>query len=142
MLRYRDEKRNQEMKNGIKALCVALILGLTLNISGCSRKKEPNEAQDIESVRANLREQVARGELTREEAIVRLAEAKAKLGSDKKDKDKLSPVLEALSKELKERVVKGELTEEQAKTAWMEAAKKAKSESNAKGIKDSVKETK
>ena len=135
------------MKNGIKAICFALVLGLTLNISGCSRKKEPNKAYDIESVRAKLREQVARGELTREEAIVRLAEAtkEAKLGSgskDKaKDKAKLSPALEALSKELKERVAKGELTAEEAKTVWTEAVENTKTKFNAKGTKDSVKET-
>ena len=129
------------MKNGIRTFCFVLIIGLALAIAGCSRKKEPNEAQDIESVRASLREQVARGELTREEAIVRLAEAKAKLGSDDKGEAKLSPALEALSKELKERVAKDELTEEEAKTVWTEAAEKAKSQSNAKGIKDSVKET-
>ena len=135
------------MKNGIKTLCLALILGLALAMAGCSKKKEPTKPQDLESVRASLREQVASGELTKEEAVVKLAEATkdAKLGSrgkgKDKDKDKLSPALEALGKELNERVAKGELTAEQAKTAWMEAAEKGKTESNAKGAKDSAKET-
>ena len=131
------------MKNGIKTLCLVLILGLALAMAGCSKKKEPTKPQDLESVRASLREQVASGELTKEEAVVKLAEATkdAKLGSKGKDKDKLSPALEALGKELNERVAKGELTAEQAKTAWMEAAEKGKTESNAKGAKDSAKET-
>ncbi len=131
------------MKNGMKALCFALILGLTLIIVGCGKKEEPNEPQDLESVRASLREQVASGALTKEEAVVRLAEAtkEAKLGSRGKEKDKLSPALEALGAKLKEQVAKGELTEEEAKAAWMEAAGKAKSESSAEGTKDSAKET-
>ena len=139
------KKGNQEMKNGIETLCFVLILGLALDIAGCSRKKESNEAQDLDSVRAVLREQVARGELTREEAIVRLAEAtkEAKLGSAGKDKAKdeakLSPALEALGKELKEQVAKGELTAEEAKAVWVEAAEKAKA--NAEETKDSAKET-
>jgi len=131
------------MKYGINALWLALILGLVLAMAGCSKKKEANEAADLESVRASLREQVARGELTREEAVVRLAEAtkEAKLGSGGKDEAKLAPALEALGKELKEKVAQGELTEEEAKTAWMEAIGKAKGRSKAEGIKDSAKET-
>ena len=127
------------MNNGIKTFCFVLTLGLAFTIAGC--KKEPDKVKDIESVRASLREQVASGELTREEAIVRLAEAKAKLGSHKKDEKKLSPELEALSKELKEQVDKGELSAEEAKSIWIEAAEKAKAKSSAKEIKDSVKET-
>ncbi len=129
------------MKNGIiGAFCVVLVAGLTFTITGCSRKKEPIEAKDLESVRARLRAEVARGKLTREEAIVRLAEAtkKAKLGSGGKGEAKFSPALEGFSKELKERVAKGELTTEEAKAAWMEAAEKAKS--RAKAANDSVKE--
>ena len=133
------------MKNGLKVFCFALILGLAVAMAGCSRKKEPNKPQDLESVRASLREQVASGELTREEAAVRLAEAtkEAKLGSRRKDKTskkaELSPALQALGKELKEQVAKGELTGEEAKAAWMKAARRAKS--SAKGTKDSAKET-
>lgn len=133
------------MRNGIKALCCALIPGLALAAAGCSRKKQAHEAQDLESVRARLKEATARGELTREEAVVRLAEAtkEAKLGSRGKDKTskkaELSSALEAYGDELKARVAKGELTAEEAKTAWMEAAEKAKS--NAKASKGSVKET-
>lgn len=131
------------MQSGIKALCFTLILGLALAIAGCSRKKGPNEAQDLESVRARLREQVASGELTKEEAIVRLAKAtkEAKLGSGGKDEAKHSPALEVLAAELKGRVAKGELTVEEAKAVWTEAAENAKTQSNSKGIKDSVKET-
>lgn len=127
------------MNNGIKTFCFVLTLGLAFTIAGC--KKEPDKAKDIESVRANLREQVASGELTREEAIVRLAEAKAKLGSHNKDEKKLSPELEALSKGLKEQVDKGELSAEEAKSIWIEAAEKVKAKSSAKEIKDSIKET-
>jgi len=131
------------MKNGLKVFCFALILGLAVAMAGCSRKKEPNKPQDLESVRASLREQVASGELTREEAAVRLAEAtkEAKLGSGGNDKDKLSPTLEALGEKLKEQVAKGELTGEEAKAAWMEATGNAKSKSGAKITKDSAKET-
>jgi len=131
------------MKNGIRALCLALIPGLALVVVGCSRRKEPHEAQDLESVRAVLRQQGASGQLTREEAVVRLAEAtkEAKLGSEGKDKDKYSPALEALGKVLKERVAKGELTAEEAKAVWVEVAENAKSKSRAKGTKDPVRET-
>jgi polyhydroxyalkanoate synthesis regulator phasin len=138
-------RRRQEMKNGIiRALCVVLVAGLTLAVAGCSRKKEPKETQDLESVRARLRAEVARGKLTREEAIVRLAEAtrEAKLGSggkgEGKEETKLSPALEALSQQLKERVAKGELTEAEAKTAWIEAVGEAKS--GAKATNNAVKE--
>jgi len=131
------------MKIRTKALCLALSLGLALTMAGCSKKKEANKPQDLESVRATLREQVASGELTKEEAVVRLAEATkdAKFGSGGKDKSELSPALEALGKELKEQVAKGELTSEEAKAAWMEAAGKTKTESAAKATKDSTKET-
>ena len=130
------------MKNAVGAFCLALSLGLLLTMGGCSRKKESHEAQDLESVRAGLREQVARGELTREEAVVRLAEAtkEAKLGSGGKRKATLPPALEAYGDELKERVAKGEMTEEEAMTAWIEATEKAKS--SGKAGNDSLKEKK
>lgn len=128
------------MKNGLEPLCFVLILGLALPMAGCSKKKEPNKPQDLESIRASLREQVASGKLTKEEAVVRLAEAtkEAKLGSRGKDKAKLPPALEAYGDELKERVAKGELTAEEAMAAWMEVAEKAKS--GAKATNDSLKE--
>jgi len=110
------------MKHGIKILCVALLLGLTLAMAGCSRRKEPEGPQDLESVRARLKEQLASGELSKEEALVRLAVAQAELGSkhDKED-SKLSPELEALGNELKEKMAKGEISEEEAKAAWFKA---------------------
>ena len=128
------------MSNRIETLHVALILGLAFALIGCSRKEKPNEVQDINAVRAELREQVDRGELTKEEAIVRLAEAQVKYGSKKEKVEgmKLSPELESYSNELKERVAKGEMTAEEATTAWIEAAEKAKS--SAKTSTDSVKE--
>jgi hypothetical protein len=118
-------KENQEMKNGIKTLSftLLLILVLTFAIAGLNRKKEPDEAKDIESVRAELREQVDSGKLTKEEAIVRLAEAQAYRGSDKKGKKNISPELEALGKELKEQLASGKMSEDEAKAAWIEAAK-------------------
>ena len=126
-------KENQEMKNGINTLSftLLLILVLTFAIAGLNRKKEPDEAKDIESVRAELREQVDSGKLTKEEAIVRLAETQAYLGSGKKDGKKydkkyeknISPELEALGKELKEQLASGEINEDEAKAAWIEAAK-------------------
>ena len=134
------------MYSEIKALCFALSLGLALTMAGCSKKKEPTKPQDLESIRASLREQVASGKLTREEAVVRLAEAtkEAKFGSRGKDKTgkkaELSPELEALGKELKAKVAEGEMTAKEAKAAWMEAAGKAKAESSGKGTKDSAKE--
>ena len=135
------------MRSEIKALCFALILGLAIITPGCSKKKEPTKPQDLESIRASLRQQVASGKLTREEAVVRLAEAtrEAKLGSRRKDKTgkkaELSPALAALGKELKEKVAEGEMTAEEAKAAWMEAVGKAKAEPGVKGTKDSAKET-
>jgi len=135
------------MYSEIQALCFVLILGLALTMAGCSKKKEPTKPQDLESIRASLRQQVASGKLTHEEAVVKLAEAtkEAKFGSRGRGKTgkkaELSPALDALGKELKERMAKGELTEEEAKAAWMEAAGKAKAESSAKGTKDSAKET-
>jgi polyhydroxyalkanoate synthesis regulator phasin len=129
------------MNNGAKALCFALILGLALAVAGCSKKEKSNEVQDIDSIRAALKEQVDRGKLTKEEAMVRLAEAMVKYGSKEKKEEegsKLSPKLEAYGDELKERVAKGEMTAEEAMTAWMEAAEKAKS--SAKTSEDSVKE--
>jgi hypothetical protein len=122
-------KENQEMKNRIKILSftLLLILVLTFAIVVLNRKKEPDKAKDIESVRVELREQVDSGKLTKEEAIVRLAEAQAYLGSDKKDGKKyeknISPELEALGKELKEQLASGEMSEDEAKATWMEAAK-------------------
>ena len=115
------------MKNTVKTICFVLILGLALTIAGCSRK-EPNEVQDIESVRASLREKVASDELTKEEAIVRLAEAEAKPDWGDKDKYESSAELKELGEKLKELVDKGELTEEEAeaKTIWLEEAKEAK----------------
>ena len=145
------------MKQGINALCLALLLGLALAMAGCSKKKEANKPQDLESVRASLREQVASGELTREEAVVKLAEAtkEAKFGSGSKDKDKdkakFSPALEALGEKLKEQVGKGDMTAEDAKAAWIKAAleagkiteeeAQAKRQSTKQGTKDSAKET-
>ena len=129
------------MNNGTKALGLALILGLAFALAGCSEKEEPKEVQDINAVRAELRGQVDRGELTKEEAIVKLAEAQVKYGSRKKEQgNELSPELEAFGKELKGQIASGKLTEEEAKAAWMEAIGKAKVEK--KGSKDSPKETK
>jgi hypothetical protein len=100
--------------------------------SGCG-KDEPDQPQDLESVRANLREKVESNELTKEEAIVKLAEAQARFVSgdkdkdwDYKDKDWDYPALNELGEKLKEEVDKGELTEEEAKAAWIKVAKEAK----------------
>ena len=119
------------MKNVIKILCIALILGLMF--SGCG-KDEPDQPRDLESVRANLREKVESDELTKEEAIVKLAEAEARLVSGDKDKYEGSAELKELGEKLKELVDKGELTEEEAeaKTIWMKEAKKAKTKAGAK----------
>jgi hypothetical protein len=128
------------MKYGMVAFSFALFLGLLLTCAGCSKKKEPNEVQDINSVRAELKEQVDRGKLTEEQAIVRLAEAQVKYGSKKKEEgSKLPPELEALSKELKGKVEKGELTEDEAKAAWIEAAGEAKNKTKSKANKYSEK---
>ncbi|MHC4214533.1 MAG: hypothetical protein ACYSWP_14310 [Planctomycetota bacterium] len=124
------------MKNVIKILCIGLILSLMF--SGCD-KDEPDQPKDLKTVRANLREKVESDELTKEEAIVKLAEAEARLvwgDKDKdeyyKDKDKYSPALNALSKKLQERMAEGELTAEEAKTIWMEEAKNIKTKASAK----------
>ena len=115
------------------------------------------KSQDLESVTADLREQVASGELTREEAVVKLAEAtkEAKFGARGKAKNRkkaeLSPALEALGENLKEQVGKGDITAEEAKAAWIKAAleagqiteeeAQAKRQSTKQGTKDSAKET-
>jgi hypothetical protein len=113
------------MKSVMKTLFLALILGLMLAMTACSKKEEPNKVQDINAVRAELKAQVERGKLTREEAIVRLAEAQVKYGSDKEEKDReLSPELEALGEELKGKVAKGEMTADEGKDAWYKAAGK------------------
>ena len=115
-------------------LVIVFGVSVAFGLVDWSKREEPSAVQDINAVRAELREQVDRGILTREEAIVRLAEAQVKYGSTKKEGGgELPSELKAYGEELKERVAKGELTEEEAKTAWEEAAKKAK---------DAVKETK
>jgi hypothetical protein len=115
------------MKHETRTLGVALTVMLAFALVGCSKREEPNEVQDINAVRAELREQVDRGKLTREEAIVKLAEAQVRYGSEKKEGGgELPSELKAFGEELKGRVAKGEMTEEEAETAWEEAAKKAK----------------
>ncbi len=129
----------------INVLCLTLILTLSLVVAGCSKKKDPQKVRDLNSVRTGLREQVASGDLTREEAIVRLAEAtkEAKFGSRDKDRPKkkaeLSPELEAFGRDLKEKMAKGKLMEEEAKAAWEEAAEEAKGEPKSQGAKESAK---
>ena len=118
------------MKSRVAAICFSLALVMFIIIAGCG-KDEP-EFDDIESVRAYLKEQVASGELTKEEAIVRLAEATAEFGSCEKSKAKVSPELEAFGKKLKEQIENGEITEDEAGAAWMEAAKEAKGKSGGK----------
>jgi uncharacterized lipoprotein YehR (DUF1307 family) len=112
-------------------LVIVFGASVAFGLVDCSKKEEPNEVQDVNAVRAELREQVERGKLTREEAIVRLAEARVEYGSKKKDADrKLSPELEAYGNDLKERVAKSEMTAEEAIAAWEEAARKAKTGSD------------
>jgi len=122
-------ERNRAMKNVIKILCIALILSLMY--SGCG-KDEPDQPQDLESVRANLREKVESDELTKEEAIVKLAEAEARLVSGDKDKAEYSPAIKALWEKLEERVAEGELTVEEAETIWTEEAENVKTKASAK----------
>ena len=94
--------------------------------AAAGKRNRPRSAISIPSG-SELKEQVDRGKLTKEEAIVRLAEAQVRYGSEKKEGGgELPSELKAYGEELKERVAKGELTEEEAKTAWEEAAKKAK----------------
>lgn len=110
-----------------------VLLSLTFTIAGCSRKEEPKEIQDINAVRAELRAQVDKGKLTREKAIVQLAEAQAKFGAiQRKKKWKPSPELQALGKDLKEKVEEGDMTAEEAKAEWMKAAGIAKSKARKK----------
>lgn len=126
------------MSHGVKTLCLVLLLGSALVVAGCRRKKESHDVRDLNVIRVGLREQVASGDLTREEAVARLAEAtkEAKFGSREKNRAKkkaaLSPELEALGKDLKERAAKGELTAEEARAAWAEAIGKSKEQSNTK----------
>jgi len=139
------------MKQGTKIGSFVLCLGLALVNAGCSKKEQPQQVQDYNSVRADLRAQVEQGTLTREEAIVKLAEAQAhkKSYASKKKKETLSPELAALGKDLKEQVGKGDMTAEEAKNAWVDAALKsgditeeeaeAKRQSTKQGTKGSTK---
>lgn len=128
------------MKLRTRTICFAFVLGLVFAMAGCSGKKEkPKEIRDINEVRAELRAQVDQGKLTREEAIVQLAEAEAKLGAIERKKEwKPSPELQALGEELKAKVDEGHMSGEEAKAAWMEAAGKAKSKARAKKRGDST----
>jgi hypothetical protein len=132
-----------EVKKGIIAICLALVLGLALLGARWLWGADKKAATDIEAVRAELREQVANGELTEAEAQVRFAEAFAKSKQQERDKErpKLAPELEAFGAELKEKMERGDLTEEEAKAKWMAAAQKVGAEGNAKS-KAGVSETK
>ena len=131
------------MKFVMKMLCYAVFLGLALNTTGCSKKEKPNEVQDINAVRAQLKEQVDRGKLTREEAIVKLVEAQVQYGSEKKEEgSELSSELAAYGKELKEKVQKGEMTADEAKDAWFKAAGETKSGAKTNESKDPEKDRK
>ena len=132
------------MKNKIKTLYLTLCIGLALVVAGCGGSKETKNVTDLEAFRAKLKEQVANGELSLEEAHVKLAEAtkKNKSGSRAKKKFKSSPALKALGAELTGKVTSGDMTAEDAKAKWIEAAKteRAKSKggakSNPKGTQD------
>ncbi|MCP4452486.1 MAG: hypothetical protein GY809_13575, partial [Planctomycetes bacterium] len=91
------------MKHRMQTCVVILCLALILAGTGCSKKEAPQAVQDYNSIRADLRAQVEKGQLTREEAIVKLAEAQAhkKSYARKKKKERFSPKLEALGKDLK-----------------------------------------
>ena len=118
---------------------MVIVFGGWVTLGPSSEKKELRAAQDYNSVRADLRVQVEKGTLTREEAIVKLAEAQAKFGArERKKKWKPSPELQALGKELTEKVEEGHMTAEEAKAEWMEAAGKAKSGARAKKRGDST----
>ncbi len=132
-------KRKSEMTHWIRLSRFVLLLGLVLAMAGCSRKEKPKAVRDVNAVRAELRAQVDQGKLTREEAIVQLAEAQAKLGArERKKKWEPSPELQALGKELTAKVEEGHMTGEEAKAVWMEAAGKAKSGARAKQSNDST----
>ncbi len=124
-------KKKYEMIYGINILCIAVIMALVFAVSGCG-KEEPDEPQDLEAVRAELREQVERGKLNREEAIVKLAEAEAEFAWGTKDEIKNSTELEELSKKLKDQLDKNEITEEEAEKIWLNATEEAKSKSGNK----------
>jgi hypothetical protein len=115
------------MNHVVRIFCGAFILSLMFAISGCSKKEAPQAVQDYNSIRADLRAQVEQGQLTREEAIVRLAEAQANTKSyaRKNKKERVSPELEALGKDLKEQMAKGDMTGEEVRAAWIEAALEA-----------------
>lgn len=130
------------MKKEIKALCLTLSLGLALIAASCGGSKNRNVTTDLESLRADLKEQVANGELSLEEAHVKLAEAtkKNKSGSRAKRKFKTSPALKALGAELTGKVDSGDMTAEDAKAKWIEAAKSERAKSKG-GAKSTTKST-
>ena len=127
------------MNKGMKTYVLVLCLGLILASASCAKKEAPQAVRDYNSIRADLRAEVETGKLTREEAIVKLAEAQAKFGSKQRKKEsKVSPELEALGKDLKERMAKVDMTDEEAKAAWIKAAGITKSSARTKKGKDSA----
>ena len=124
------------MRRGIKALSVVPLLGLMVLVVAQWRGTEQQETGDFETVRTQLRERLAKGELSEAEAQVRFAEAfaESKRQERGKGKVKLTPELEALGEEIKEQVDRGEMTVAEAKAKWREAKRQAEIEGAGKGM--------
>jgi len=110
------------MKNEIKVICLALPVGLALVGTGCSERQETDDATEIKSLGAELKEQVEQGELTTEEATARFAEAQ---------KANEQARIQAVRADLRKQVVDGELTKAEAQVRLAEAYAAGKEKSRA-----------
>lgn len=115
-------------------LGLAFLLGLALLATRGNGSKRVSKATDLETLRAELRAQVKKGDLTKLEAQVRLAEgfAAAKKKERSNSQGKGDPGLQALGVELRAQVAAGGLTPQEAKAKWTEAAKKARATADTK----------
>jgi len=133
-----DQAKNTmltEIKIEVRALCATLPLAVALLAAGCGGGKAKSQVADLEALGAELKEQMANGELSAAEAQVKYAEAFAE--AKRRDrvgvKGKAATELEALGAELKAQVEEGELTAEEAKAKWIEAKETTGDEAEAEG---------
>ncbi len=112
-------------------------------LAGCEQsKKQITSKEELEALRVDLKERVAKGDLSQAEAVVAIAEAQKQLkwsgSKKKKGKSKLSSELRTLGADLKEKVTAGEMSEKEAAEQWLKANRKASSNKKAT---DSIKKT-
>ena len=93
-----------------------LMLGLGVYLTRHDQSLPEFKSKDMESFRQELRDLVANGSITTEEAHVYLAIAQG----DGRFKSKKSQVPNAIGEELKKAVDRGEMTAKEAKTRYYE----------------------